>query len=284
MNKTIVRSKNVLMWQIGVLTIPGYTERLALRRLMTPARQEPSRVPQVSGLLTFHRVIDTGAHRLAAWEWGKGPAVLLLHDWDGEARDLESFIAPLVSAGYRALAADLPAHGRSSGSQAGVADWQRAINALARHAGTVQGVVAAGLGATVALRTALAGTALGRLALLAPLTSPKAALQHRALALGYPRERIPALLEEYETAQRLRLETLEARYLIHRVKQPMLVLEDSASADAVLSHALGFLQRGTLPSQGTVPSVEYKVAVEFSAAPFPPARYSDPGVKQRSLS
>lgn len=261
MNKPNVRSKNALWWRFAALTVPGYTEHLALRRLMTPARQEPSRIPQVPGLLTFHRVIDTGSHRLAAWEWGRGPTVLLLHDWEGEARDLEAFIVPLVNAGYRVLAADLPAHGRSSGSQAGIAHWQRAVVALARHAGTVQGVVAAGLGDTVALRAALEGTALGRLALLAPTASPAAALWQRALALGYPRERIPALLEEYENAQRLRLDTLELRYLTHRVKQPLLVLEDASSADAVLPHILGFLQRGSLPPHATVPSMEYQVAV-----------------------
>lgn len=268
MNNTNVRSIK-LLWRLSALTIPGYTEQAALRRIMTPTRQERSGVPQPSGLLTVHRTMDTGRHRLAAWEWGPGPvagwskapAVLLLHGWDGEARDLQPFIVPLVQAGFRVLAADLPAHGRSSGAQAGVADWQRAVIALARQAGAVQGVVAAGLGATVALRAALDGTELGRLVLLAPTASPAASLRQRALALGYPSDQVPALLEEYETAQHVRLEAWDLRSLAHRVRQPLLILEETANAEAVLSQVLPFLRHGTLPGHGAIASMEYKVAV-----------------------
>src|SRR5215470_10874422 len=53
--------------------------------------------------------------RVTAYTWGDGPAVLLVHGWGGNAGHLAGFVDPLLAAGFRAVAVDLPGHGRSAG-------------------------------------------------------------------------------------------------------------------------------------------------------------------------
>src|SRR5213082_3427517 len=52
---------------------------------------------------------------LSATQWGAGPAVLLVHGWEGRGAQLGALVDPLVEAGYRVIALDGPAHGDSAG-------------------------------------------------------------------------------------------------------------------------------------------------------------------------
>jgi pimeloyl-ACP methyl ester carboxylesterase len=64
---------------------------------------------------------------IAAWEWGAGPTILLVHGWEGSHADLDGFVAPLIAAGLRAIAMDLPAHGASTGTLAPIPLLAKAI-------------------------------------------------------------------------------------------------------------------------------------------------------------
>src|SRR5690606_37822905 len=56
---------------------------------------------------------------LAGLRWGReGPLVLALHGWEGRAAQFRTLAARLVPMGYRVLALDAPAHGRSPGREA----------------------------------------------------------------------------------------------------------------------------------------------------------------------
>src|SRR5262249_6361441 len=50
--------------------------------------------------------VVVGGARLAAWTFGEGPTVLLVHGWNGRGSQLGAFVEPLVSAGYRAVLFD----------------------------------------------------------------------------------------------------------------------------------------------------------------------------------
>jgi pimeloyl-ACP methyl ester carboxylesterase len=51
---------------------------------------------------------------IAMWSAGRGPCVVLVHGWEADHRDMDAFVAPLVAAGRRVVAFDLPAHGEAS--------------------------------------------------------------------------------------------------------------------------------------------------------------------------
>src|ERR1700741_4784010 len=52
-------------------------------------------------------------HRIAGESWGDGPGVYLVHGWGGCRAHLGVFVKPLVEAGHRVIAFDLPSHNES---------------------------------------------------------------------------------------------------------------------------------------------------------------------------
>jgi pimeloyl-ACP methyl ester carboxylesterase len=89
--------------------------------------------------------------RLAAWRWGQGPAVLLVHGWEGRGSQLGAFVEPLVAAGLSVVAFDAPAHGDSPGSRAYLPDLADAVLAVAAASGRVHATISHSFGAAAVL-------------------------------------------------------------------------------------------------------------------------------------
>ncbi len=69
--------------------------------------------------------------RITSYLWGEtGKIVVLVHGWESSSRIYESFVAPLLSAGYRVVAIDGPAHGFSSLRQTNLFDFGDALHAV----------------------------------------------------------------------------------------------------------------------------------------------------------
>jgi pimeloyl-ACP methyl ester carboxylesterase len=91
---------------------------------------------------------------VTVYSWGRGPAVLLVHGWNGRCAQMTPFVDPLVEAGFRVLGVDLPAHGRSPGKRTDIFEIVEALERLAGREGPLQTVIAHSFG-TLALLTAL---------------------------------------------------------------------------------------------------------------------------------
>jgi pimeloyl-ACP methyl ester carboxylesterase len=76
--------------------------------------------------------------------------VLLVHGWGGNAAQMRAFVFPLLSAGYRVIAYDQPAHGVSEGRLTGLPDFADVLAEVAWHHGDVRAVIGHSLGATAA--------------------------------------------------------------------------------------------------------------------------------------
>ncbi|MFP5247732.1 MAG: alpha/beta hydrolase, partial [Thermoanaerobaculia bacterium] len=94
---------------------PALAAKLAQRLWFTPPR--PRVGPTSRAFLATGERLDVP--NIAAWSWGSGPAVILVHGWGGYAAQLQSFVEPLTRAGYRAIAFDMPAHAESGPSPHG---------------------------------------------------------------------------------------------------------------------------------------------------------------------
>ena len=134
--------------------------RLAARLFTTPhrhARPERERSILATGHPLEVEVALTaprwrGARRqLAAWRWGEGPAVILVHGWEGRGSQLGALIDPLVDAGMSVVAFDAPGHGDSPGRQLYLTDAADSFAAVAAKVGTVHGVIAHSFGAPAVL-------------------------------------------------------------------------------------------------------------------------------------
>jgi pimeloyl-ACP methyl ester carboxylesterase len=126
---------------------------------------------------------------LAAWRWGKGPSVLLVHGWGSRGSRLASFIAPLTDAGYSVVAFDAPGHGASAGRLSSLPQFIVAIETVARAVGnsgeggsgcrsvgpvpaTFSGIVAHSMGAAATTLAMSRGLRAGRVVFLAPAVDP----------------------------------------------------------------------------------------------------------------
>lgn len=122
---------------------------------------------------------------LSAWTWGSGPAVLLVHGWNGRATQLGSFVDPLVASGFRVVAFDHVGHGASTGASTSLVQMAEAVACVARIAGGAHGVVAHSLGAgaaVLAMHDRI--VAPERAVLVAPPLAPEPWFRQLGAALG----------------------------------------------------------------------------------------------------
>jgi pimeloyl-ACP methyl ester carboxylesterase len=131
----------------------GLAARAAERVWFTPPRSRLS--PASAAFLGTGTRADIllDSRPIAAWSWGEGPTVLCIHGWGGHAAQFQSFVEPLVRAGYRAVAFDAPSHGASGPSRHGrrqstFFDFAEALVELAKKFDPVAGVIAHSGGGT----------------------------------------------------------------------------------------------------------------------------------------
>jgi len=87
---------------------------------------------------------------LAVTNWGdQGPAVLLMHGWGGARAQMTGFVDPLLSAGYRVVAYDQPAHGESDGKITNVLDIAPSMDLIENREGRFDAIIAHSFGTLI---------------------------------------------------------------------------------------------------------------------------------------
>jgi len=130
---------------------PHLAARVGYRFLSVPPRHRPR--PDEDRLRAEAQEwrIAFGRRWLHCYGWGRGPVVLLAHSWGGRGTQFGPWIAPLRSAGFRVVAFDYPAHGRSTGGDTDMVEMAEAIAAVSQTCGRLHAVVGHSLGAATSL-------------------------------------------------------------------------------------------------------------------------------------
>ena len=206
---------------------PPLSGRSAFHFFCTPFRHaEPPRETQVLRQAE-HFSIPFQDSRLAAYSWGQGPSVLLVHGWSGRGSQLGAFVEPLVAAGHRVIAFDLPAHGRTPGRRTNALVATEAVLRVGEAIGPLRGVIAHSFGAlctTLALRDGLDA---GRVAYVAPASGASQAVQGFARQFGLSETAERGLRGEME--RRFGPEVwprFSARVCAPRLNVPALIVHD----------------------------------------------------------
>jgi alpha-beta hydrolase superfamily lysophospholipase len=164
-NRTIVRSKStVRLTRAALQTAYVVSEDLGTsfaERLFTTPRRHPRPERERAVLASAREVVVDVKLRaprwkgsvcsIATWRWGHGPAVLLVHGWEGRGSQLGAFVEPLVAAGMSVVAFDAPGHGDSPEHRLYLTDLADCIADVAASIGPLHAIVAHSFGAAAAL-------------------------------------------------------------------------------------------------------------------------------------
>ena len=204
---TTVKSTNVRSTVLGALggtlralerTAPPLAAGLAEVLFRTPHRHRaPARERDwLAGSRPL--LLRYGGEALPAWAWGEGPAVLLLHGWEGRGGQMGALAAGIAAAGFTAVAFDAPAHGGSRRRLGSLPQFASALKAAATEVGGARAVVAHSFGAAAACWAVAEGMAVERLALLAPAWDLDGYMTRFGELLGVRRATVDAMVSRLE--------------------------------------------------------------------------------------
>lgn len=134
--------------------------------------------------------VESDGRRVAVETWGAGPAVYLMHGWGGWRGQLGAFVTPLVDAGCRVVAFDVPGHGDSEPGSLGAnrgngLEFAHALSAVAAVHGHPAAVIAHSFGCATAVVAIRDGLTVDRLVLVAPSVDPTTYLRAVAEVFGF---------------------------------------------------------------------------------------------------
>ncbi len=135
-----------LLFRLSGAVAPALAARLANTLWFRPQRHRPPGRELAVLARAQHVSLHHAGKRIAVYRWGRGPTVMLVHGWSGRAAQLGEFVEPLVGAGYRVVAFDAPAHGRSDGRDTTLPEISEVILRLVSDFSPVHAVIAHSFG------------------------------------------------------------------------------------------------------------------------------------------
>jgi pimeloyl-ACP methyl ester carboxylesterase len=180
-NMSWVRGFNASM---GLLAPHAQASKLR-REFMTP-HTSPPREWELPLLAQAERI--TLRFGLSALRWGSGPAVLLMHGWEGRPTQFAALIKALVNAGYGVVALDAPAHGHSPGREANVVLFARALLEAASELPPLKAVIGHSMGGASALLATQLGLRTEALVSIAAPSRILTMLRQFSRYMGLPRQ------------------------------------------------------------------------------------------------
>jgi len=109
---------------------PSLAARVAARLFLTPRRIQSPPSEATSRQLATRESRRVASLNIVIRSWGEGPAVLLLHGWEGRGTQLGAIAESLTAEGYRVIAPDFPAHGDSPGRRTNLLEFAAIVAAL----------------------------------------------------------------------------------------------------------------------------------------------------------
>jgi pimeloyl-ACP methyl ester carboxylesterase len=181
--------------------------------------------------------VVVAGRRVAAWRWGRGPAIALLHGWGGRAAQLTSFVEPLVARGFSVVALDAPGHGSSDRGRSSAPQFARALRAVADSVGGLHGVVAHSLGAAAVALALRDGLRVARVVLLAAAAEPPLWVERFAVRFGLPPHVVAEMRRRSERRIGMSWRELNVPALARGFEAPLLLVHDRDDLEVPIGNA-----------------------------------------------
>ena len=164
--------------------------------------------------------------QLAARSFGSGPIVLLVHGWEGRGTQLGRFVEPLVRAGFRVIALDLPAHGESSGTRTDLIECTEALRKVGRDVGPIAGIITHSFGGAITTLALERGLDAKAVVLIASPSSIHDVLQRFEALIGLSAAGSRAFRSAIERQTRVNVADVEIFERVAGLQVPVLIVHD----------------------------------------------------------
>lgn len=224
--------------QLAERLAPEWTASWAARQFMTPPRYAaPKAERELLG--SGHRfTIATSVGRLAAWSWGVGPTVFLMHGWAGRGGQMAPFVHPLLQAGFSVVLFDAPAHGQSEGREASLLHFRDALIQVINQHGPAHAVIAHSMGCGSTALALISGLRVPRLVFIGSPTDPSPYAERFVSHLRLGQGTFSAMTAKLERRFGVRWSELSVPALASSRREALLLVHDREDRDAPFEGAL----------------------------------------------
>lgn len=212
------------LWQCA----PGYAQRLVKKLFFSPTRP-PLTNPQKQLLAEGDAFeLRFNDKTIRYWQWGTGPAILLIHGWNGRGVQLHRFIDPLVKSGHAVIAFDAPAHGESDGTDTSYFEFTDVIRTFLKPGNGfhITAVIGHSLGAGAIVNGLSKERASMAAVLIAPALRLKEVLYSTFDRYGIPKSLYQHMIANYERIYGYSMNRDNPVRLLPEVLSPMLIVHD----------------------------------------------------------
>jgi pimeloyl-ACP methyl ester carboxylesterase len=214
---------------------PNLAAKLAHRLFFKPIRARVR--DEERAILARGEAFTLGpeGERVVGRAWGAGPAVLLVHGWGGHSGQMTSLVDPLVAAGYRAVALDLPGHGASDGRVSSLVHGARAVARVAALFGPFEGLIAHSFGAAISTYAITQGLPVSRAVYFAPPSRFETFWLRFRMGVGVSAAVMERMLRRAEDWLHVKFAGLSPIDMAPRMDTPLLILHDPGDREMPFS-------------------------------------------------
>jgi pimeloyl-ACP methyl ester carboxylesterase len=222
---------------------PGQGSRLALDLWCTLPGNAGRRRDDRPGP-GIRSIIEVAGRSVAVESWGDGLPVYLVHGWGGWRGQLGRFVDPLVEAGFRVIAFDVPGHGDSGRSVMGPRrgngiEFIQTLRAVTAEFGDALGVIAHSYGCATTTTAIRDGLGIERLVCVSPSVDPMTNIQMMARVLGFGPRTMSRMLIRVERLAGRPLSDFDPRTVAGE-RPPTLLIHDRQDKEVPYAEAAAF--------------------------------------------
>lgn len=208
--------------------LPSIGLKLALYHFTNTRKRRPYALIELPSQVRSKTLPYRNGH-IVTHSWGSGDKLIyLVHGWESNSSKMKGFIAPLVNHGYKVIAFDMPAHGRSSTQPTHLRDFSATLEFVISVYGEAFGILAHSFGGTAAVLLMHEKQHLlpKKLCLISPMKSLDSHLQVFNTVAGLSESMMDKLLIRLKQYYALEAIRTDITQLIKDVPIPGLLIHD----------------------------------------------------------
>jgi len=137
--------------------VPPLAHRYFVRLFFTPLRYGVPEKEKKAETFAQKFAVEAAGLKIQCYSWGAGRPVIFIHGWGGRAMQFRRFVKPFNAAGFRVVAFDGPAHGKSEGKHTSLLGFEAALIKVCETIGQPEAVVCHSFGGAATLFAAKNG-------------------------------------------------------------------------------------------------------------------------------